>query len=406
MSKSVNVKGGWDDEVGVVEPHVEFPKDGFTRQMLLSYAMSTATLDFKEHTTECERWIYHLCTLLKNTWSIKRENLQVKLLESWHTSCKESGNCSKTDSEIKKAGQIFVKFININYGKTCDEFKNMFEQVKLKYEVAFRNPHSEIKIETLIEDIAYGVAFGVAPREPHSEMEIEIKMETEIEAKAKTETKKTQCDSIKRGKLIVFEGTDRVGKSTQAVHLHRYLKVMGIPCELWSFPDRTTQSGKWIDSHLKKEKGVEFTPTMLSCLFTENRIEKRDAMLDLLERGVHIILDRYIISGVAMSIAQGLDEKECLDREKGLPEPDVTFYMRMPIEKTMQRNGFGQEHFETKDFQKKAQCAFDKLFYRTTIASDPKAQQINKFIGKLVQIDASDSIENIMVRIKLETKVS
>jgi len=379
MSKSV--KGDW-------EPHVEFPKDGFTRQMLLSYAMSAATLDFKEHTTERERWIYHLCNLLKNTWSIKTDKLQTKLLESWHTSCKESGNCSKTDDEIKKASQIFVKFININYGKTCDEFKSMFEQVK----------------------------YGVAPREPRSEMEIETKVKTKAKSKTSTEMNVEmeitdngtipELGSIKRGKLIVFEGTDRVGKSTQAVHLHRYLKVMGIPCELWSFPDRTTQSGKWIDSHLKKEKGVEFTPTMLSCLFTENRIEKRDAMLDLLERGVHIILDRYIISGVAMSIAQGLDENECLDREKGLPEPDVTFYMRMPIEKTMKRNGFGQEHFETKDFQKKAQCAFDKLFYRTTTASDPKAQQINKFIGKLVQIDASDSIENIMVRIKLETKVS
>ena len=52
-----------------------------------------------------------------------------------------------------------------------------------------------------------------------------------------------------RGLLIVFEGLDKSGKSTQAKMLHDKLRVLNMTCELWIFPYRQTASGKILDSY-------------------------------------------------------------------------------------------------------------------------------------------------------------
>lgn len=41
-----------------------------------------------------------------------------------------------------------------------------------------------------------------------------------------------------RGALIVFEGVDRSGKTTQASMLVDLLKAQGTPAEFWRFPGR------------------------------------------------------------------------------------------------------------------------------------------------------------------------
>lgn len=54
-----------------------------------------------------------------------------------------------------------------------------------------------------------------------------------------------------RGKLIVLEGPDRSGKSSQLVALLESLQSTGTTCELMRFPDRTTKTGSLIDAYLK-----------------------------------------------------------------------------------------------------------------------------------------------------------
>ncbi len=49
--------------------------------------------------------------------------------------------------------------------------------------------------------------------------------------------------SLKRGLLIVFEGCDKTGKSTQCKLLFEELKQKNIEVRMISFPNRTTQTG-------------------------------------------------------------------------------------------------------------------------------------------------------------------
>ncbi len=57
--------------------------------------------------------------------------------------------------------------------------------------------------------------------------------------------------SLKRGLLIVFEGCDKTGKSTQCKLLFEELKQKNIEVRMISFPNRTTQTGKIIDQYVK-----------------------------------------------------------------------------------------------------------------------------------------------------------
>lgn len=83
----------------------------------------------------------------------------------------------------------------------------------------------------------------------------------------------------------------------------------------------------------------------------------RQALLDKLNSGVTVICDRYAHSGVAFTAAKGipgLDAAWCQAPDKGLPAPDVVFFLSLTPEQAADRGGYGSERYEEKHFQAKA----------------------------------------------------
>ncbi|CAF4900525.1 unnamed protein product [Pieris macdunnoughi] len=156
---------------------------------------------------------------------------------------------------------------------------------------------------------------------------------------------------VKRGALIVIEGVDRTGKTTQAKLLVESLKKRQIQAEYRNFPNRNTEIGKVINSYLTSQK--DLPDEAIHLLFSANRWEKSRDILDLLEKGTTVIVDRYCYSGVAFSAAKGLDLNWCKFPDIGLPKPDKVFFLTLPLEVMQQRNGFGNERYEVPEFQKK-----------------------------------------------------
>ena len=78
-----------------------------------------------------------------------------------------------------------------------------------------------------------------------------------------------------RGALIVLEGADRAGKSTQCARLVASLQASGVDAAGWRFPDRTSGCGKMIDAYLKSQS--ELDDAAVHLLFSANRWEKRCA---------------------------------------------------------------------------------------------------------------------------------
>lgn len=163
-----------------------------------------------------------------------------------------------------------------------------------------------------------------------------------------------------RGALIILEGCDRAGKSTQCVRLLEYLrKVKRREARLVRFPDRTTVIGSMINDYLSNTHDLDDRAVHL--LFSANRWEAMKSMSELLKQGVSLVVDRYAFSGVAFSAAKGLDVEWCKAPDRGLLTPDLVFFLDLNTSDAMSRGGFGNERYETFAFQEAVRKVFHVL---------------------------------------------
>ena len=163
-----------------------------------------------------------------------------------------------------------------------------------------------------------------------------------------------------RGLFIVFEGLDRSGKTTQSQLLVQRLQKEGIDCQHMHYPIRTTPSGKRIDAYLKNE--IELSDDEIHQLFADNRKESQEHMMSTLESGTWIICDRYAYSGVAYSSAKGMSMDECMKPDESNIAADLVIYLNVPVEILRKRSGFGDERYETEEFQKQVAEQFEALW--------------------------------------------
>lgn len=171
-----------------------------------------------------------------------------------------------------------------------------------------------------------------------------------------------------RGLLILFEGIDRSGKTTQCRMLFEKLRSEGIEVRQQRFPDRSTALGKMIDGYLQKK--TPMSPQMSHLLFSANRWEAKDKIEALLNRGVHVILDRYAHSGVAYSIAQMEDCGSCeqvlnwcIGADEGLTKPDVQIFLDLGALDARKRRSYGEELHETVEMQSRVVKAYRDILF-------------------------------------------
>jgi dTMP kinase len=129
-----------------------------------------------------------------------------------------------------------------------------------------------------------------------------------------------------KGKIIVLEGLDKSGKTTQAHLLQEYLndKHPG-QIELFSFPDYTTKIGEVIRSFLDGK--AQYNAQTKHLLLSANRWEKKESILEALKSGKTIILNRYYQSNLVYGLANGLNIEWLSILDKGIPKEDVTIVL-------------------------------------------------------------------------------
>lgn len=166
--------------------------------------------------------------------------------------------------------------------------------------------------------------------------------------------------SAMRGALIVLEGCDRSGKTTQCAKLVEALNSMKIPAKKLSFPDRSTPIGSLINDYLSRK--IELPDRSVHLLFSANRWELEPEIRKQIESGITLIVDRYSYSGVVFTSAkQCVDFKWCCGPENGLPKPDIVMFLKLSTGEMAKRSGFGDERYENIEFQKKVDINYDKF---------------------------------------------
>ncbi|KAH7042723.1 thymidylate kinase-domain-containing protein [Macrophomina phaseolina] len=165
-----------------------------------------------------------------------------------------------------------------------------------------------------------------------------------------------------RGKLIVFEGLDRAGKSTQSGRLVTRLQELGQRVQHMRFPDRTTPIGQMINAYLTGASEQE--DHVIHLLFSANRWEAAAKIKSLIAEGTTVVIDRYYYSGCVYSAAKdnpSLSLEWARHPEVGLPRPDLVIFLDISPEKAAQRGGFGSEKYENSKMQKRVRELFAEM---------------------------------------------
>ena len=111
-----------------------------------------------------------------------------------------------------------------------------------------------------------------------------------------------------KGKIIVIEGTDCSGKQTQSQLLIERLKKDGYKCVSLSFPCYDTPTGKIVGgAYLGKpeicesffENAVKLDPKIACLYYAADRKYNIGKVLDYIDKGYYVILDRYVTSNLA-----------------------------------------------------------------------------------------------------------
>ncbi len=182
------------------------------------------------------------------------------------------------------------------------------------------------------------------------------------------------------GALIVIEGLDRAGKTSQCHLLVEALGHQGYQVRYMRFPgtyirfclrhtstnraseDRNTPTGKMIDSYLRGTSQQD--DHSIHLLFSANRWEAAQGIkADLLD-GTIVIVDRYSYSGAVYSAAKGnsdLSLEWAWQPEVGLPRPDLLLFLSISSMEAAKRGGYGEERYETDPMQSRVRHLFEVL---------------------------------------------
>ena len=155
-----------------------------------------------------------------------------------------------------------------------------------------------------------------------------------------------------RGSLVVFEGIDGTGKSTQIQLLAQYLRACGLEVVTDFEPTRGQWGMKVRNAALSGERlSID---EEINCLLQDRREHVREVIEPALERGAWVLLDRYYLSMMAYQGATGANVEDIrLMNEEFATIPDVAFWLDIPLEMAMERmnaRGNGHDAFENEPF--------------------------------------------------------
>jgi dTMP kinase len=132
-----------------------------------------------------------------------------------------------------------------------------------------------------------------------------------------------------KGKLIVVEGIDGSGKSTQITLLSHWLRARGyaVAFSEWNsspLVQQTTRRGK------KKEM---FTPTTFSLIHATDFADRLESyVLPLVKAGALVCADRYAYTAFARDVARGASRNWVRNLYSFALRPNLSFYFRVPLD--------------------------------------------------------------------------
>jgi dTMP kinase len=161
------------------------------------------------------------------------------------------------------------------------------------------------------------------------------------------------------GFLIVIEGIDGVGKTTQADLLQKRLEERNVAV----LRSKEPTTGKW--GRMLRESAITgrlSLPEEVEAFMNDRREHVETKIMPALRSGKIVILDRYYFSTAAYQGARGLDPQELIRRnEEFAPEPDLLVLLDLEVDGGLDRvrsRGSQTDEFEQTDALRRAREIF------------------------------------------------
>ncbi|MGH2522827.1 MAG: dTMP kinase [Anaerolineales bacterium] len=148
------------------------------------------------------------------------------------------------------------------------------------------------------------------------------------------------------GRLIVVEGTDGVGRSTQIALLREWLEANGYAATETGLR-RSELAGAGIKKAKRGHTMGDLTMNLFYATDFVDRLEKQ--IIPALRAGFVVLTDRYIFSLIARAQVRGIDPQWIRDVLGFALIPDVVFYLKIDVERLIPRvlNSGGFDFWES-----------------------------------------------------------
>ena len=137
-----------------------------------------------------------------------------------------------------------------------------------------------------------------------------------------------------RGKLIVVEGIDGSGKSTQISLLSHWLRSQGyaVAFSEWNSSPLVRQATR------RGKKKEMFTPTSFSLIHATDFADRMESyILPLVKSGAIVCADRYAYTAFARDVARGVGRRWVRNLYRFAMHPNLAFYFRVPLDVALGR---------------------------------------------------------------------
>jgi len=199
------------------------------------------------------------------------------------------------------------------------------------------------------------------------------------------------------GRLIVLEGTDGVGRSTQVALLHEWLEANGYAVTQTGLA-RSSLVGPGLTRAKQGHTLGDLTLNLFYATDFADRLEKE--IIPALRAGFVCLTDRYIYSIIARAVVRGVDYGWLKDLFGFAIVPDAVFYLEADMEKLVPRvlTGEGFDYWESGMDVLRGDDIFENFrTYQTKILA--QFRQIGREYN-FTTVDANRSVHEIFLDLR------
>jgi dTMP kinase len=191
---------------------------------------------------------------------------------------------------------------------------------------------------------------------------------------------------LHKGRIVVIEGMDKAGKTTQSRVLVSALRNKGKLCASLDFPDYSTPIGREIKSFLDGKRDYPDETKLM--LLSANRWERKETIDRMLLNGTILVMNRYYHSNLAYGVSKNLELDWLMTLDRGLPKEDLCIVLEIRPTISESRSKHAGDLFENdKDLLKnvyKNYRKLAKLFNWKIINGERSKEEVNRDILNMV----------------------